>query len=273
MTKVQNKSFNKGDKVIVVDGGRGCIGHCLAIGTMATVTRDVCSENASDVTVEGVKEDTPGKTYQQILSFASVKACYKTGDTFTVIEAPDTAISHCFKVGDVVDFLSMETQYGQRKGVFVSVKNRLTQTLSLESLQLIVPAEPEPEEVIDVAAIDWSLPLETLAGVPVTLITTEGRNKHYPVMAYKGDSSSITHFTADGHVFDHTAESGNNLRNVVPKPLEIIRYVNIYVGGAVGNTLHATRADADVVAARRELADQKRIGVRKVMLVEGEYDE
>lgn len=54
--------------------------------------------------------------------------------------------------------------------------------------------------------IDPKLPVFTRDGRPVQIITTDGRNKDYPVVGYTGGNQNLTHWTADGRIFkgDHT---------------------------------------------------------------------
>jgi len=122
-------------------------------------------------------------------------------------------------------------------------------------------------------AIDWSKPVETMSGLPVTILTREARGP-YPVLANVGQDPQYYSYTSEGSLYSGI-ESEYDLRNVVPKPLEqtTVHYENVYKtsdgkGLKGGGITYETRARAD------EKATSIRVGCIRVerKLVEGQYD-
>jgi hypothetical protein len=121
------------------------------------------------------------------------------------------------------------------------------------------------------AAIDFTKPLFTAEGTPVQLVSTEGRDPKFPVLVYEGKATNVSKFSTTG-----VCKLGVARRNLVntppapPEPKEEVRYVNMYET-EIGNTMHATRSQADMYA-EYHAPHLKRIGVTKLVLTEGKFD-
>lgn len=102
-------------------------------------------------------------------------------------------------------------------------------------------------------SVDFDKPVQTRNGQAVTIITTAGRDKQYPVMAYVGDNDGATMFTAEGFYYADREVSKLDLVNV---PVEIVMYMNVYPT----NSVYKTRAEADAGAA------EGRIGCNRIVL-------
>lgn len=122
----------------------------------------------------------------------------------------------------------------------------------------------EPASVVPV--LDFTKPIETVDGRPVEIITQAARDHHYPIKAYIGNAQTLESFTEDGYYHEDLRDHPANLRNA---PERLTGYVNMYPKRPSSDsfTIHATRAIAD-----RE-AGANRIGVTKVELVAGKFDE
>ncbi len=107
--------------------------------------------------------------------------------------------------------------------------------------------------------IDFTKPLKTRGGRDVTLVTTTARDTRYPVLAYLGESTSLSMYTSEGKFYFDGSESDCDLMNV---PEEIVMYMNVYPG-----LVHfPTREQADAGAGIN------RIGCNRVVL-QARYDE
>lgn len=129
---------------------------------------------------------------------------------------------------------------------------------------------PDTFELVVKPSIDFTKPVETVTGLPVEVVFTDGRDKEYPVAAYIGDRLNPDRFTAEGKYYSNST-SDNDLRNVAPKPLEAEIYVNVYKNNDGGLRMadnHPTRKIAD------NRASLNRVGCIKIKikLVEGQYD-
>jgi hypothetical protein len=116
----------------------------------------------------------------------------------------------------------------------------------------------------NMSKIDTTKPVETCDGDPVTLVLTDARGL-YPLVGYRGNRETLTQWTAEGNLYIGSTHPALDLRNVKPKPVERVRYINIYsTGGAYG---YDTRADAD------KNAGGLRIACRRIVVIDGQYDE
>ncbi len=106
-------------------------------------------------------------------------------------------------------------------------------------------------------ALDFDKPLETVKGDPVVVVTRSGRETDFPVLAYVGAGTGLTHYTANGKYYNNGKASDRDLRNVVPKPLtqELSGYVNVYANGdgtlRAGAFFDKTAEDANTLAVAR----------------------
>jgi hypothetical protein len=124
-----------------------------------------------------------------------------------------------------------------------------------KGVSLFTRVEPE---------IDWTKPVETENGTPVTFISDQGRDAGFPILAYIGDWASIYSFSKTGD--KNGSISGRfKVRNVAPKPKQIVQYFNFYESGL--GCHYSSRAEADAAASK------DRLGCKKVILTEGEWDE
>lgn len=132
--------------------------------------------------------------------------------------------------------------------------------------------------------LDYSAPLFTAEGTPVEIITTTGRDKKYPVLAYEGKAKLPSKFTLEG--ISKSGEARRNLTNVQAEATEEIvaetpvveLYTNLYdeTGYSrpihLGNELYASVEEATASYKEGRIEDKshpKRIGVAKVILVKG----
>lgn len=178
-----------------------------------------------------------------------------------------------FKIGDTVRIISGGAggNYGLSTGsttvvsdlgpyyVYVNgEKNDSGLGLVPHKLEVVRPAAP---------AVDFTKPLQTRDGRSVTLVTTEGRGE-YPVIGYIDGNDHVQVFTASGKYYSYGSESDSDLQNVPKKPVEVVKYFNLYDNGDIG-VGQDSRAEADSVAARN---GKQRIGVKKLVLTEGQFD-
>lgn len=112
--------------------------------------------------------------------------------------------------------------------------------------------------------LDFTKPLQTTEGIPVVLITTTGRNKEYPVLAYIGDSTNPAHYTADGKYVEGS-RNPKDLENAPPPKKEVVRWFNVYED-------HVSIGYKTPSAARLG-AGTDIIGRKRVVFTEGEWDE
>lgn len=74
--------------------------------------------------------------------------------------------------------------------------------------------------------IDWTKPVQIRKGQPVTILTTKGRTKDYPIMGYIGEDIRLYLWKEDGSF--PSAEGSTtkyDLINVPPPPVLHKRYV------------------------------------------------
>jgi len=144
-----------------------------------------------------------------------------------------------------------------------------------------------PQEYFEVVEVDLTAPLFTVEGTPVELITTSGRDKKFPVLAYEGKAKLPSKYTLQG--ISKSGEARRNLINVqvVEEPSEqvedkseeVVLYANLYDDAErglqqldIGNELYTSveEATASYKEGRIESKSHpKRIGVAKVTLVKG----
>lgn len=119
-----------------------------------------------------------------------------------------------------------------------------------------------------VPVLDFTKPLETQNGQPVTIISMEARGE-YSVLAYIGEADTPSSFTTEGKFF-RAGKSDYDLRNVAPKPVEREVYVNVNTVGSrpmsIGGN-YDSRAEAD------SSASPYRVACIKITLVEGQFDD
>ncbi len=123
------------------------------------------------------------------------------------------------------------------------------------------------ELVSKVSEIDWTKPLETKSGEPFELLTERHRNFHYPMLGYVGTGPSLTSYTNEGK-FLVGSDCDKDLQNVKSKPLSTVKYFNLFKNGLNISFEHPTRKSAD--NAHNASA---RIGCKRVVFTEGEFDE
>ena len=70
---------------------------------------------------------------------------------------------------------------------------------------------------------DFTKPVQTRSGLPVTIITTEGRGR-CSIIGYLGEQDCLTHWLSDGR-YTHASKTKHDLINV---PKKRVMYVNIY---------------------------------------------
>ncbi len=114
--------------------------------------------------------------------------------------------------------------------------------------------------------IDWTKPVETISGLSVEVISASGRG-NYPVLVYIADDTMSITYTLSGKQFIGDHENSFNLQNVKPKPIEIIRYFNMYKDG-IANPGYKSREEANKGSDL-----EGRIGCKRVVFTEGEFDD
>jgi len=136
---------------------------------------------------------------------------------------------------------------------------------SYTNKRAIVCATKSVEKVVD--AVDFTRPVETRDGKPVTIVTTTGRGD-YSVLAYIGNKTSPDIFTSEGKYYAAGAKSNFDLRNVEPKPVTDVVYANVYK-----NEDGTLRAGTSFPTPEKAEAGrcQTHVGMVKITLVEGEY--
>lgn len=103
--------------------------------------------------------------------------------------------------------------------------------------------------------IDWSKPVWTKSGrLPVDVLTTNGRNKHFPVLVYVGQGDCVTAVTLDGKL---------GIGNMEPVAFENVPefekvVLNFYAcdpeqhgGNSFIITQHKSKAEADLLQGHR----------------------
>lgn len=184
----------------------------------------------------------------------------KVGDKVRIISnafsTTRQGIAHYFAIGSVVTVKSSEKDgtliaEGTVTSDHPNEGEIETQYLREEHYELITPA------------IDFTKPVQTKDGRPLEIVTIRGRGD-YPVIGFIGDSTAPSTFTADGKFFLGLENNNEDLENVPAKPVEIVRYFNIYEDFVMG---HDTRAEADAGA------EADRIGCKRVVFTGDEYDD
>lgn len=217
------------------------------------------------------------------------KACgdevYITLDNLKKIEEKkEKQMAHQYKVGDKVVVIKGREK-GERKLWFSYQKGAVATVTTAQYndkdygdiVGCDVGTNRQSISVEDIApAIDFTKPLFTLEGTPVVLISTLGRDAKFPIMVYEGTATNITRYDRNG--FAKNGVARRNLTNTEYKkePIVIERYVNLYEGGQTpGNhSNYATRSAADRAAEfALNIYKVKRIGVTKIVLTEGIFDD
>jgi hypothetical protein len=135
-------------------------------------------------------------------------------------------------------------------------------------------------ERIDVKPLDFTKPMETYEGTPVKLLATGGVDAKFPVLVLEGSATIPTKYDLNGKAKNGVVR--RFIRNVAEKPKakaeprqkkEVSMYMNFYSDGTYG-LLQESREEADRVAVRgSHVSKRKRIGVSKVVLLAGKFDE
>lgn len=125
---------------------------------------------------------------------------------------------------------------------------------------------------LEAPAIDFTKPLETVEGVPFTLLSTDARGE-FPIIGYINANTRPCYFSLDGTyhgAHGDTSSPRYNLRNVQPKPAEAEVFINVYKRD--DGTLRCTYVHESVAVADRNAAPS-RVARMKVRIVEGRFDE
>lgn len=190
-----------------------------------------------------------------------------------------------FKAGDRIRCVNEKgAVIGVTKGNVYTVKSNDMAGLQLEGIEC-VSGHWEQRFVLD-EGVNLNIPVFTAEGTPVEIITTAGRDKKYPVLAYEGKAKLPSKYTLEGK--SKSREARRNLTNVqaVEEPTEakeeaveeVVLYANLYDTTFfaskldIGNTLYASSKEANESYKEGRIKDKshpKRIGVAKVTLVKG----
>ncbi len=189
----------------------------------------------------------------------------KIGDKVEILTQEKSC--HYLKKGSIVEVVGVEDTYIKVMGMTYKDKECLEETSVRE--QTIYDSDYK----LITTGLDFSKPVYTKSGKPVEIITTEGRDVDYPVLAYIGDNTHTTKYTNDGKLYTGLDYNGD----LTNKAMEKVVYVNLWSNGDVGYRHFATRKEADDVAEKflkdnHECKD-KRVGVSKVVLTLGKFDE
>lgn len=171
------------------------------------------------------------------------------------------SVWHCFRAGDIGS-LTGEVQYFKEYGtcyrVMVGTMHQWLQASQFER------------------TLDLNAAVFTLEGTPVVVVTTQGRDEKYPVLAYEGKATTLSKYTLEGKSKSGVAR--RHLTNVqaAPEP-EREFFVNLYDdsegwNGNTDDTLHLTKEAAAKYDAQQRTTHEnfpKRAGLGKVVLVEG----
>lgn len=101
--------------------------------------------------------------------------------------------------------------------------------------------------------IDFTKPVQTRDGQPVTILTTKREHALYPVVGMVNDEEVLV-FTAEGCLFDDGMEDDMDLVNV---PVKQEFWINIYHnehGGCPWVRPYQTKEEADYKAAPERIA-------------------
>lgn len=123
----------------------------------------------------------------------------------------------------------------------------------------------EVEQENAMTKLDLSKDVQTKDGRPVTILTTKGRG-NYPILGYVGDNTTLVLWQQDGRC-GNAAAVGDHA-DLVNAPKVVVRYINIYEGGAA--EMHTSRERADTLAGRTSAT---RIACKRVEITEGEFSE
>ena len=109
---------------------------------------------------------------------------------------------------------------------------------------------------------DFTKPVQTRSGLPVTIITTKGRGK-YCVLGFVGEDEFVTRWNIDGRI---DCSKVNHELDLINVPEKRVMYVNIY------------RELVPFAYMSREHADQDkyikdRIACIRVEYTEGQFDD
>lgn len=119
--------------------------------------------------------------------------------------------------------------------------------------------------------LDLTKPLQTMEGLPVTVISTKGRGA-CPVLGYVGVAEKLRAWSDTGV---GGAGSWQSLMNV-PPPKQY-RYMNVYRTAdgflQAGHWPNRSRLEADDLAADQASRSLVRVSCIKVEVVEGQWDE
>lgn len=224
--------------------------------------------------ITSVEKDNPSDTYYLVgldgskCTAAAYRFTMKTPSAplfdvdqmLIVVEPPKDGeyhTGHCFKAGDVVFVQKndIENHNGHYKVRGNSDGESVTQLLMPCQLALSAPTKEK-------SVIDFTKPLFTAEGSPVTLVTAQGRDSKYPVLAYESTAKTLSKFKLNG---EHSSkEARRSLTNEVP-PKEHVLYLNVYGGGS--SSAYRTRKQAD------EVANKTRVSCIRVVCAEGQFDE
>lgn len=188
-----------------------------------------------------------------------MKQKFKVGDEVRVVN------NDGFWHGNVDDILTVK--YVSENGEFVGFK------------QDGEPAWCDWRFKLVTARLDLTKPVFTAEGTPVVVVTTQGRDPKYPVLAYEGKAKTLSKFTIDGK--SKTGVARRHLTNVQATP-EAPRefFVNLYDGDAdisygepdVGGSMYGSIEAATNSYNQGRSTDKthpKRVGIAKLVLVEG----
>lgn len=203
----------------------------------------------------------------------------KIGDKLRIIAGGvEGGRFHNFKHGSEVTVANgSRGDYVSTRGVVFYADGRVEQN----GAQMI-----RREHFKEIGAVNFSVPLFTAEGTPVEIITTAGRDKKYPVLAYEGKAKLPSKFTLEG--ISKSGEARRNLMNVqaVEEPTEakeeavneVVLYANLYDDDRglrqldLGSELYES-VDAATESYKEGRIESKkhpkRIGVAKVTLVKG----
>lgn len=116
--------------------------------------------------------------------------------------------------------------------------------------------------VSEPTTLDFTQPIQTRDGRPVTIISTEGRGT-YSIVGYVSNEENVTTWTPDGCYHKQEELSKNDIFNVPAQPKQIIMWFNVYETCTVG---HSSKELAD------NNASNERIACKRVVFTEGEFD-
>lgn len=114
--------------------------------------------------------------------------------------------------------------------------------------------------------IDFTKPVQTRSGIPVTILTTQVRGSRYPVIGYLGQETIFSEWTSDGRWLYSSRDP--NPKDIINVPEKRTAYVNI-VKGAKRVRLYRTAQEA----ASAFDQDGPLIARVKIEYTEGQRDE